>query len=103
IAHHHRLNAGRERAIIARGVRLHQIVLACASLTLVDAVEGAAVSDEMLGGRENGGLAAELALEAADHCLAIAAHKRRIGTIAFVGPAPARVLDDREGRSEGPG
>ena len=39
----------------------------------------------------------------ADHRSSIGADQRRIRTVAFVGPAPAWILDDSEGWREGPG
>ena len=42
-------------------------------------------------------------LQPAHHCFGVSADLDRIGTVAFVRPAPARVLDDRQRRRESPG
>ena len=84
-------------------MRPREIGFAGAGFALVDAVEGAAVAEIMLGGGEHGSRTAKLPLQAADHRFGIHADFGRIRTVAFVGPAPARVLDDGQGRSERPG
>src|SRR5438128_105734 len=102
IADHHGLHIGGERSIITGGVSASEIGLAGPGFALVDTVEGAAVADEVLGRGKDRGWRAEPPLQPANHGFAIAADQRRIGAVAFVAAAPARVLNDREGWSERP-
>src|SRR3569833_376984 len=80
-----------------------EIGLGRAGLALINAVEGAAIAYVMLCRREHRGRAAELTLETAHHRFAVGTDLGRIGAVAFVGAAPARVLNHRHSRRDRPG
>ena len=103
IGRHHRLRAALERAIEAGSVDADQVGFRRADIALLLAVERRAVTDPDLGGRKHVVAALEVALQAADDCVGVGAHDRRIGRIAFVSPAPTRILRHRNRRREHPG
>jgi hypothetical protein len=104
---HHRQGPGVDRGDIALGVQADQVVFRDLRITLVVAVLGPAVAQEVLGAGGDVALLDQAtlryrALDAEDHLAGIVADDGGVFGIAFIGPAPAIVARDGQGRAERP-
>ncbi len=102
VGSHDRLHAGADGAVIALGVDIGHVGFGDGRHALVDAIVGRAIAHEVLGGGDDIAGLCEVALQARRIGGGIGAHFLRVGREAFIGAAPAFVLDDGNGRGKGP-
>ena len=104
---HDRLGAGVERGDVGRVVDVEEFLLARPRVSLVNALEGAAVAQEVLRRGDHPLLAKEVraadrALEAFDQRARVQGDDLRVFRVALVGAAPAIVPGHGDGRPEVP-
>jgi len=104
---HHGLRAGIERGDVGRAVNVAELLLARPCVSLIAALEGAAVAQEVLRRGDDPLLAEELgaadrALESLDQGSRVQGDDLGVFRVAFVRAAPAVVPCDGDGRTEVP-
>ena len=100
---HDGLHAGLDGPVVALAVDVDHRGLRDRGVALVLAAVSGAIADEMLGSGDDIAVLVQHALHALDVRGGVLADQCRLRGIAFIRPAPARVLRDRDRRGKRPG